>query len=455
MDFRKIVKVQPLLILVLGALVLYIYFFLFIDGSYSPYYGDESFYFKNAESFTKHLSLKAPFTYSGYGSKIWGLDAHGPAYSIIYGGISLVIGWGNLNILFINVCILLISLALLNLRKKETWHEKLLQTLVVLGSPFVFFYSFTFLPELIHVAGAVFLFLAANQYMRKSDKQSFIILILLILGLGFIRSTWFFAFFGLPFLFEKSGSTWKWAFIPLGLCLPFLMQSYLHEQVPNTFSVMGELIRSGNLSAAWESFYFNIKRNIYFALHFTEGKFYTLQKIWIALTLLSSVLLFRRSSVLFFGAITLGSILIFNIVLYKNYDWAELRMYTPMCLFLNLSLISTNRNLAYGLIGLNFISFLLVIPLQQKLLKLRINPSVKDIPTATVLELEQLSSPIVLLDTVLLQSYSLSQLPIIDNKGDRISYILPYYEIETKPYNYFLSIENDHIKVSKAKILTQ
>ncbi|TXE08811.1 hypothetical protein [Algoriphagus aquimarinus] len=455
MDFSKIEKIHPVLILVVGTLVIYTYFFLLIDGSYSPYYGDEYFYFKNAESFAKSLSLKAPFTYSGFGSRLWGVDAHGPAYPIIYGGVSLVIGWSNLNIVLINAGVLLISLAVLNLRKKATWNEKLLQTLVVLGSPFAFFYSTTFLPELIHVAGAVFLFLATNQYIRRPDKKSFAILILLILGLGLIRSTWFFAFIGLPLLIEKSGSGWKWLFIPLGLCLPFLMQFYLHEQVPNTFSELGMLIESGNFGDAWNSIFFNSKRNVYFAIHFTEGKFYTLQKIWIGLSLLSSLYFLRKSRVLLFGSFILSVILIFNIVLYKNYDWSELRMYTPMAIFLNLSLISTNRKLAYGLVGLNFISFLLVIPLQQKLIQLRMNPSVKVIPVETILELEELSAPVIMLDSVLLQTYSLSHLPIVSNKGERIEYILPYYAIETKPYNYFLGTKNGQIKVSNAKILTQ
>lgn len=455
MDLEKNRKVQLLLGLILGIFALYIYFFSAISPAYSPYYGDEYFYFKNAESFAKNLSLQAPFTYTGFGSRLWGVDAHGPAYPILYGSVSLVFGWGNLNIVLINIGVLLIALVFLNFKKEASWGEKLLQTLVVLGCPFTFFYSITFLPELIHVSGAVLLYLAISEYTQRPEKKSLIILTVLILVLGFIRSTWFFAFLGIPFIIEKSTSSWKWAFIPFGICLPYLMQFYLHEQVPNTFSGLGTLIESGKFSVAWETVTFNIKRNIYFALHFTEGKFYTLQKLWIALSLVTSLFFIRKSKILLFGTLTLSIILIFTVVLYKNYDWSELRMFTPLCIFLNLSLISINRKASYSLICLNFISFLLVIPLQHKLIQLRTNPKVSDIPSETILEIEELSEPIILLDSMLLQNYSLRQLPIVNNKEERIAYILPYYEIETNTYTYFLEEKNGQIKVSKAKILSQ
>ncbi|RAI85554.1 hypothetical protein [Algoriphagus yeomjeoni] len=455
MDFIKNRKALFLLFGVSGLLFIYAYFFHFLDFDYSPYYGDENFYFKNSESFEQTLSLKAPFTYNGYGSRIGNIDAHGPSYPIIYGGISLLVGWSNLSIIFINVGLLVMALLTLVLDKKSNREQKLLQAVVVLGSPFVLFYSISFLPELIHVAGAILLFVFVNRYLRVSGKANLLLVMILALGLGFIRSTWFFAFFGLAFIIKPPNSNWKWVSLLLGLSLPFLVQFYLHEQVPNTFSGVVSLTQSGEWGEAWASLYFNIKRNIYFALHFTEGKFYTLQKIWIGLTLICSAIFLQRNKLLVFGIITLVTVMMFNIVVYKNYAWTELRMYIPLCILLNLSLLSCNRKLTYGLIGINLLSFILILPLQQKLIHLRTNQNLNDIPEQTILELKELSKPTLLLDTLLLQNYSLHQLPILTSRGEAIFYILPYYEIEKKAYSHELNVYPDQIRVSKAKILTQ
>jgi len=455
MAFIKIKRVHYLLILVLGILVVYAYIFSFISSSYSPYYGDEYFYFKNSESFAKTLSLKASFTYSGNGSKIFETDAHGPAYPVIYGGLSYFFGWKNLTIPLINFGFLLIVLCTLLVRRDSTFENKIFQILIILGSPFVLFYSISFLPELIHIAGAVGLYLLVTNYSKAPSKVNFLFIFLFILAIGIVRSTWFFALFGLAFLPRNFEKGWKTVCFLLGLILPFLMQQYFHEQVPNTFSGIGELIQSGNYKEVWENIYFNTKRNIYFALHFSEGKFYTIQKIWIALTLFASLIFLKKDRSILFGVITLCSILIFNLVLYKNYDWAELRMYTPLCIFLNLAILSSNRNFANGLIGLNLLSFLLVIPLVDTLIYLRINQETMDIPSEVSLEIENLSEPLILVDSVLLQNYSLSQLPIMTSSGKMVRYILPYYEMSIKSPTHFLKEENGQIKVSKAKILTQ
>src|SRR5690606_13070926 len=241
-----------------------------LDANYTPYYGDEYFYFKNSESFYLTNSLQAVFTYSGVGAKLLGADAHVPAYPLLYGSISKLFGWGGLTIPLVNLVILglaILSLLWVSVSTKET---KLLQVLLLFGSPVTLFYSVTYMPELTQTAGAIGLFLLVGRYLSTLNRIDFWILFIYIFLLGSIRSTWFFAFFGLIVLPGPVKGIGKSIYFGLGLALPFLYQYFLHEQVPNTFSGLGELIEKGELLAAWDAIYFNIKRNIYFALTYTH-----------------------------------------------------------------------------------------------------------------------------------------------------------------------------------------
>lgn len=457
MNIAKPEKAYWPLILLLGIFLVYFYFFSFLKSDYSPYYGDEYFYYKNSENFYLTNSLRATFTYSGNGSRLLGTDAHGPAYPILYGSMAKILNWGGLTIPIVNTTILILAIVALLLNRESAWDAKLIQSLVIVGSPVTLFYAITYLPEILQIAGSVGLYLLLRNYLSSNLRKDFLILALYIFVLGSIRSTWFFAFFGLTFLpgplkgFTKSG------YVLLGLILPFLFQYFFHEQVPNTFSGLRELVETKGLWATANVVFFNIKRNIYFAFTYTEGYFYTLLKLWIVGSLILSLFFCRENKLLLFGATVLMTIMAFNIVLYKNYSWVDLRMYTPMALFLCLGMHSRDdsRLTGLGLLSLNLLSFLLILPLQKTLIGHRLQPDVYPISNQILEEIKDLEAPLVSIDSVMLKNYSITQLPVLTGSGEPIRYILGYYSMKTEAPTHFLVEECGQLRVKPVKILTQ
>jgi hypothetical protein len=457
MKSRKNLQLYFLLLLVIVLLGIYFYFFSFIDASYSPYYGDEFFYFKNAESFYQTSELKAAFTYSGNGSTLIGFDPHGPAYPLLYGFLAKVFGWFNPLIPIINFSILSIALLLLLFQEETSLQVKSLQLILILGSPITLFYSFSFMPELIQIAGAILLFLQFKRYHKIQNRSDLILLIFLILFLGLIRSTWFFGLIGLIVYPKKIH--WGMALLLLlpALGLSYLSQILFHEMVPNTFTGIGELIRSEQYVQVAEELLFNLKRNLYFALTYSEGKFYTIQKIWMLASIILAFLFFRKEKLIQVGLLIFGLTFIFNMFFYKNYSWNDLRIYSPMLLFLNLSMISSSSHqlVPKSLVMIGLSSFILILPLSLKLINYRINSNLKVIPESAKEALLHLEQPLILIDTLVLKDYSLDQLPIINRENYPIRYILPYYEMKMEKPTHQITEQNGQIRLTEVNILSQ
>jgi hypothetical protein len=446
-----------LLLLILLICGIYIYFFSYIDSNYSPYYGDEFFYFKNAQAFFETSHLQAVFSYSGKGSSLLALDAHGPAYPLLYGSVSKLIGWFGPLIPIANFTLLIITLVILMLQKEQRIQIKFFQIILVLGSPITLFYSFSFMPELLQIAGAILLFIQFKRYLKSQNAYNLSLLIVLILILGFIRSTWFFALIGLAVYPTKIEWRTTLILVPVALGLAYLSQVLLHESVPNTFSGIGELIQSEKYSEVFLTLFYNLKRNIFFALTYTEGKFYTLQKIWMALSILLALLVFRKEKLVQVGLLIFGMIYIFNMVLYKNYSWVDLRMYTSILIFINLGTLSATYHTAFAksLVLIGFGSFILILPLNTQLVLYRVNSELKNIPISTHQDLLSLTNPLILVDALILQDYALDQLPISTGQQQPIRYILPYYKVKEEKATHLLTVQNGHIKIREKTILNQ
>ena len=439
-----------------GVVLIYLFFFSFLDQNYGPYYGDEFFYVKNAESFFQHSSLEAAFTYSGQGAKVFGSDAHGPAYPLLYGGISKVLGWHPLLLPLINFLFLSVAILILATSSSLEGTIKLQQILLILACPVTLFYSLTFLPELINIAGGVGIYLLVNRYLRTFSKLDFMVLIGGILILGILRSTWFFALFGFLVIPGPLKGIKKGIFLLFPFLLPFLMQHFLHEQVPNAYSQTGELIDGDQWRRAIEALLFNIKRNLYFFLTYTEGWFYTLQKVWLVCSFGLATFFVRKEPLLRFGLAVLLPLLAFNFIFYKNYDWVDLRMYTPWLIFLNLSLISTKKNGSSLLLGLNSLTFLLILPLLHQVMYFRTHPEVIDLPTSVVNTLQQSETPILVhLDREILDTYALNQLPVSTQNGKSIRYILPHYEMEVVAPSIWLKVQEGQLRACPKNSLCQ
>jgi hypothetical protein len=428
-----------------------------MNSSYAPYYGDEFFYYKNAEAFSKISSLKAVFSYSGSGSEWLGFDPHGPAYPLVYGIIGKLFGWFGPLIPFANICILLVSLVFLFRQKHTCLSTKFLEILLVLGSPICLFYSFSFMPELIQLAAGVLLFLMFRGYYEKPSRRSLFFLMLLILVLGIIRSTWFFAFAGLSVYPNRINWKAGLGFLFIGLSLSYVSQVFLHESVLNTFTEIGDSVESKTIGSGIAILFTNLERNIYFALNYTEGKFYTLQKIWGLATIIIALLGFRNEKIIQSGLLIFGLTFLFNMFMYKNYSWVDLRMYNPMLIFINLGMLNSNshRRITEGLLVVELISFILIFPLSHTIINYRSQSELKDIDEATKELILTLEQPLILIDTLVLKDYALDQLPISNQENQPIRYILPYYDIQMLKPSHQLAEQEGQLKVNPVNILSQ
>ena len=443
--------------LVIGLLLLsYMYFFSLMGLENKPYYGDEFFYVKNAEAFEASGSLKASFTYSGSGSKIGEFDAHGPVYPLLYGGIGKLIGYDFLLISKVNLAILFLSLFLLILSKQKL-STKLIQIILILSSPFTLFYAFSLLPELIHLGGSIILYYHYESYHRSNRERDLWILVSFILLLGLFRSTWLFALIGLvPFLWNGR----RLLVLVLIFSIPiltWLLQTNFHEGVVNVFSEMQYWFGEGNWSVLFDTIFFNIKRNIYFLFTYSEGAFYAIWKIWLFVSLILGFLLFTKDKLVLSGILMLAVTFLFTLVFYKFYKWTEWRMLLPLTVFLNLRIIAAFPSQYYykALLIINGLAFLFLIPFQYELIQLRKNYKTKTISKDLVSHIKTLEQPLVHIDTLALTGFALEQLPVVNQKGEVIRYILPYYEMELKEASHFLEIQEGQLMMRSKNIRSQ
>jgi hypothetical protein len=266
--------------------------------------------------------------------------------------------------------------------------------------------------------------------------------------LGLIRSTWFFGLIGLIALPGPLKGCQKLGYGISAFLLAYLHQHFFHEQVSNAFTDVIGLATAGSFGSAIENLLFNLKRNVYSSLYYSEGWFYTVQKVVFGMLLLSAMLFFKKSPLIRFGVIVSILLLSFNLILYKNYDWVEMRMLTPMTFFLMLSMLQAEvyQKPVYGILLLNSISFLLILPTIMQLISFRSHPWTTPVPTELRADLKKLNFPLIYVTPSLLHGWALDELPIRTDKDEPIRYILPYYDIETNPPTHEL-ISGDPVQL--------
>lgn len=427
-----------------------------LKKDYGPYYGDEYFYLQNAKSFHQTGNLQASFTYSGNGSKIGGFDAHGPSYPILYGMLNWKGTWSGKHILFLNYLIFGIGLVLIFFQN-EKFGIKLLQGILLTGSPYVLFYGQSLMPELIQTGIAIFLFIGFRKIQLNSSRKDLLQILLLVLLFSWIRSTWVFMFFALAMVFLPQRKKIGLGFLGIGLIGMLLYPAYFHEQTPNVFSNSLLHFSQGNWGLIWNEISFNTKRNLYFLATYSEGIFYWAWKIWILITLILGIVFIKKSPLLKLGMIQLLLHLLFAIVLYKTYRWTDWRMLSPAGIFLSLALIHELKFRTESLILVlnSLTSLALMIPFQQKVLKLRNEYSPLPIGQEIVQQLERLDPSLIRLDTILIKEYDLRDLPVKNQDGKLIRYTLPFYELDEAKPDYYLEANENQLIIRSTKILPQ
>ncbi|TFV97250.1 hypothetical protein E4S40_00920 [Algoriphagus kandeliae] len=456
-DFDKNTSLDKLYILgILLILSVYAFFFLKVSSGFGPYYGDEVFYQKNSESYFQSKELRASFTYSGKGSKIGAFDAHGPSYPIIY-GTALKLGIPeSMHIPLVNYFLFFIAILLLVWQNRRQPY-KFLQVILILGSPYTLFYAFSFMPELIHLAIAIGLYLLLTRYLKEFSRWNLVVLILGIFLAGLIRSTWFFTLLALGFYFLPKKIWFGISLSLVGLVSAFLYASFFHEQTPTVFSNAISFLKSGEFGSSFHEIYFNTKRNIYFFLTYSEGKYYWGWKIWVLVSLALGIGFLKRNQLIRISTYLLLIQLIFSIVLYKTYEWTDWRMLSSVTILLNLGIIEYHpfKLRSKLMVGISLLSFLLILPFQHKVISLRNDYTPTPIGSEIISNLKDLNHALVRVDSSLLADYDLESLPTINFEGKLIRYILPYYSVEEVPASHFLEKQENQLMIRSVKILPQ
>ncbi|HAZ23875.1 MAG TPA: hypothetical protein DCY95_03795, partial [Algoriphagus sp.] len=72
-----------------------------------------------------------------------------------------------------------------------------------------------------------------------------------------------------------------------------------------------------------------------------------------------------------------------------------------------------------------------------------------------VSHIKTLEQPLIQIDTLALTGFALEQLPVVNQKGQVIRYILPYYEMELKEASHFLEIQEGQLMMRSKNIRSQ
>lgn len=152
-------------------------------------------YFMGAKSFFINHQLRAPAIFLDNVSSIGEFYAHGFVYSLINGGVALIVGWHNKLIVAVNV-ILLVAAGAFVLMRREAWRWKLILLLLFLTFYLTPTMTFAFMQETIHLLLALivgqFLMMIFDQEDDGRRKRLLLGYYVLIAVVALMRPTWAF-----------------------------------------------------------------------------------------------------------------------------------------------------------------------------------------------------------------------------------------------------------------------
>ena len=192
----RIVLTELLLLgLVLGVYVRFgvkIYLAGFLPASEA---NDGIGYFVGARSFFLNHELRAPLMHLGLVSPIGAFYSHGFAYSLINGGVALLLGWHDKLIVAINV-ILLTGAVIFVLMQAQAWRWKLALLLLVLTYYITPSMTFAYMQETVHlllalVMGGILIRIIDREQVAR-DWSLIAGYCILMAGCALLRPTWVF-----------------------------------------------------------------------------------------------------------------------------------------------------------------------------------------------------------------------------------------------------------------------
>lgn len=432
-------------IILYGVLFNYVHLITAVTNTYLPVWSDEFFYFVNTISFFENNVLDAALTYNGEGSHLLGVDAHGPGYPLLHGSIAEVFGWSNLNFIYFNFISLFLALVVIWFMKSITIAQKIWIANIALMFPFFMLYGFTFMQESVHVFTGLIISVLVYYIYKKDAKRIYISLFLITVFIaGIFRALWFFWLIGLiPLAITNKQLIQYICLFLLGIVVSFITVKFFTEPVPNYFSSVITLFKNDRLGEGVSSLFNHFYENLYsYFIGEKNNLLYRSIKYlnfsFVAYFLYRAI---RYKSRMIIAIALIGLCNFFLLfILYDAFDWREIRTMSPLFYFYIIFIVTHKRKeLSYVLVIVLCLLFFPTIKMSNQWISERNGVQVEKSKKEAYKEIEKKigKDKMVLLDYIP-RDYStdLLDLPLRNVSGFPIRYIIQYYKVEKKHYDY-------------------
>ena len=231
----------------LGVLSVYAYCTWQVLQGVLPVWDDEYSYFANARSFFENTTLRAAFTYTGEGSRLFHSDVHGFAYPLLNGLIAKVVGFHDINIPLTNLAFIPLAIILIFSQADLTSLQKMFIAFCLLSYPVVVLFTFTFMPESVHLFIAVCCAILLKNIYTTHDRRWIVAFIGVLLLASLFRNLWlFWSVALLPLAKTRKAFLFYVALFLLLSSISFLFVKLFWDPLPSPFSSMTIHVHNGN-----------------------------------------------------------------------------------------------------------------------------------------------------------------------------------------------------------------
>lgn len=173
---------------------------------FTPAGSDEQFYYLNSKSVAENGTLRAAMTFNGYGSAVFGADAHGFAYPLVYGIAGIFFGYSESTIVIFNIALLLLSAVLIASMKFVQPLNKLVMFSIILVHPILFYLITSYHVEAFYLLFSIVIFYYLYiLYNNKASKTYIVLFFLMLIFFSVFRVSWIiFSFAIIPLAANKN-----------------------------------------------------------------------------------------------------------------------------------------------------------------------------------------------------------------------------------------------------------
>lgn len=158
-------------VILLSSVYLFYFLRIFVGNQYLPPRSDPTSYFMHAKAFYEN-NLFQSVILDEYQAPILGADVHGPMYPFFQGSFAKIFGFHDLNFIYLNLFFLIAIFVLIIASEFLSLRQKGLILIINLAYFISFWSSFTFTPEIYHIAFANFVAIALIKIHRKYQEKT-------------------------------------------------------------------------------------------------------------------------------------------------------------------------------------------------------------------------------------------------------------------------------------------